>query len=106
MSLDENEQRQLDRIERQLRREDPTFAFTLDGGPDQKRRRQWRQLAGRLVGIGLVAMLIGLMAQDGLLSFGAIVLAYGSLSVAVGGVMMLRHRTHPSERSSAPDEGS
>lgn len=106
MSLDEHEQRQLDRIERQLRREDPTFAVTLDGGPDQKRSHQWRRLAGRLIGVGLVAMLVGLLAQDGLLSFGAIILVYGSLSVMVGGVVMLRHRTRPAARPSAPDEKS
>lgn len=105
MALDNSEQRQLRRIEAQLRRDDPLLAKTLDIGPDQDRRPQWRRLAGRLVGIGLLVALIGLVTEDGVLSVGSVVLGYGLLSTAAGVGLILHHRGHrPGRQRRAPDE--
>jgi DUF3040 family protein len=64
MPLSEDEQRQLEQIERDLAQEDPAFAGQLDGG-----RRRRVTVAAVILAVGMILMPVGV----GLIPFGAII---------------------------------
>ncbi len=66
MPLSEDEQRQLEQIERDLAQEDPAFAGQLDGG----RRRV--TVAAVILAVGLILMPVGVGLIPSAAMFGAI----------------------------------
>ena len=83
--LSNDEQRQLDEIERALRDDDPSFAATVDFG--HVRRRRIIAPAAAIL-LGLVLLVGGEIAAQWLLIAGVILGATGFL-VAVGGFWWL-----------------
>ena len=89
MPLSEDEQRQLDEIERALHEEDPKFA-------GHSIERAWRRhtfAAGAVVLVGVMLLVVGLVTTQASLPAGLIISIIGFLSM-VGGAAMFIRRTH------------
>ena len=86
MPLSEDEQRQLDRIERDLVRQGPEFAGHLDRG---QRRRVI--LAAALLGVGLILLLlVGVVASQSAATLGVIISGAGMLAIIATLAVYLR----------------
>ena len=85
MPLSEDEQRQLDRIERDLVRQHPEFAGHLDRG---QRRRVI--LAAALLGVGLILLLVGVVATQSAATLGVIISGAGMLAIIATLAVYLR----------------
>ena len=85
MPLSEDEQRQLDRIERDLVRQDPEFAGHLD-----RRQRRRVILAAALLGVGLILLLVGVVATQSAATLGVIISGAGMLSIIATHAVYLR----------------
>jgi len=89
--LSNDEQRQLDEIERALREDDPDFAAAVDFG--HVRRRRIIAPAATIL-LGLVLLVGGEIAAQSLLMAGVILGVTGFL-VAVGGFWWVFRGAHP-----------
>lgn len=99
MSLNDEEQRALDLIERELRRGDPMLADRLDRAPTREMRAQRVAWAHGTLWAGLALMVAGLAAARGLVSIGAVVCVYGVLIVLVSLGVAWHNRTRPAGRT-------
>lgn len=93
MSLTNDEQDALAVIERGLRRDDPLLAEHFAGAPtvDQRQRRVvW---AHRMIVVGAVVTLLGLITADGLMSLGTILCGYGLVIVLIAICVAVHNRT-------------
>ena len=84
MPLSEDEQRQLDQIERDLAQE-PEFAGFL--APGQRRRVI---LAAVLLGVGLILLLVGVVATQSAATLGVIISGAGMLAIIATLAVYLR----------------
>jgi hypothetical protein len=85
--LSRDEQRKLDDIERSLSRDDPKFAAKVT--IDRVRRTQVRMAGGLLV-LGAVVIVVGLIVTLAFVAVGVVVVVAGLLTLAGGGVLLLR----------------
>ena len=76
MPLSEDEQRQLDQMARALAREDPEFAWYLDGG--QPRRVM---IAAGVLGVGMILLLVRVVTAQSALMIGAIISVAAILAI-------------------------
>ena len=83
--LSNDEQRQLDEIERALREDDPNFAATVDFGHVRRRRVM---APGATILLGLVLLVVGAIAAQSLLIAG-VSLSVAGFVVTVGGFWWL-----------------
>jgi hypothetical protein len=88
--LSNEEQRQLDEIERALRDDDPSFAATVDFGHLRRRRII---APGATILLGLVLLVVGEIAAQSLMIAGVILSVAGFL-VTVGGFWWLFRGVH------------
>ncbi len=87
MPLSRDEQRKLDDIERSLSRDDPKFAakVTID-----RVRRSRVRMAGGLLVVGAALVVVGLIVSLGIVAVGVVVVVAGLLTLAGGGVLLMR----------------
>jgi len=85
--LSNDEQRQLDEIERALREDDPDFASAVDFGHARRRRVM---APGAIILLGLILLVVGAIAAESFLLVG-VILSVGGFLVAVGGFWWLMH---------------
>ena len=87
MPLSRDEQRKLDEIERSLNRDDPKFAAKVT--MDRVRRSRVRIAAGLLV-LGAVVIIVGLIVTLDVVGVGVVIVVAGLLTLAGGGVLLMR----------------
>ena len=87
MPLSRDEQRKLDDIERSLNRDDPKFAAKVT--MDRVRRSRVR-IAGVLLVLGAVVIVAGLIVTLGIVAVGVVIVVAGLLTLAGGGVLLMR----------------
>ena len=102
MSLSEYEQRTLDGIETNCRREDPAFADRMNLTAAQQRSSRTVLMAHWAIWIGWLMLMIGGGLARGPVSIGAFVACYGLALMVVGATTWLRHRSPRSRPRSGP----
>jgi Protein of unknown function (DUF3040) len=92
MTLSEDDQNRLDRIENALMADDPLFAARLDVEAARRSARQRNRIAGYCVWIGLAIALLGAAFARGVLSIGTLVSLYGLALLAWSTLTVIRCR--------------
>lgn len=96
MTLSEDEQNSLDRIENSLQADDPQFAINLDVDAVKDSLLRRRRLADYGFWIGLATMMGGAACAQGVLSIGAMISCYGFALLTWATLTLVRwHRANP-----------
>jgi uncharacterized membrane protein len=102
MTLSEYEQRTLDGIETNCRREDPAFADRMNLTAAQQRSGRAVLMAHWAIWIGWLMLVIGGGLARGAVSIGAFVACYGLALIVAGATTWLRHRRPRTRTRSDP----
>src|SRR5699024_6163270 len=102
MALSEHEQRMLDAIEQGLFEDDPKFASNVD--PARIRRRR-PILSAALFAVGLIALVVGVVSAQNVLTIGVAISVIGFV-LMVGGVALFVYGTPGGHGASNPGDNS
>ena len=83
MPLSEHEQRLLDQIERALYQDDPKFATAVRSSDLRTHTRRRLRRAGYVLGLGVVLLLAGVIANQPLIGLSGFVVMLGALLLAL-----------------------